>query len=333
MTARENFLRVLSFQRPEGRLPMLEWGAFWDKTQARWWEEGLPRELDTLDALAWLGLDRMNTLRAGASMQAPLPKVHGGPVVEGMEDYEALCESLYSDALIDQVIAQAQALEVEHQRGSLIQHLWLDGYFWFPRTLLGIEGHLYAFYDEPELMHRINEDLTAFNIRVIERLFPHCLPDMVVFAEDISYNHGPMISRELFDAFITPYYRRIVPVLKERGVTVLMDSDGDITEMVPWLEDAGIEGIGPLERQAGVDIVRIRKDHPRFIMFGGYDKMVMTRGVDAMRDEFERIYPVMRSGGYLPMVDHQTPPGVSLEAYHAYISLYRAYAERAALPE
>ena len=32
-----------------------------------------------------------------------------------------------------------------------------------------------------------------------------------------------------------------------------------------------------------------------------------------MREEFERLLPVMRQGGFLPSVDHQTPPGVSLE--------------------
>ncbi len=35
----------------------------------------------------------------------------------------------------------------------------------FPRTLLGIESHLYAFYDRPALMHRINSDLAEFNLK------------------------------------------------------------------------------------------------------------------------------------------------------------------------
>lgn len=38
----------------------------------------------------------------------------------------------------------------------------LDGFFWFPRTLFGIENHFFAFYDYPELMTRINEDLCAY---------------------------------------------------------------------------------------------------------------------------------------------------------------------------
>ena len=133
----------------------------------------------------------------------------------------------------------------------------------------------------------------------------------------------------LFQEFLTPYYQRVIPVIKKWGVKVLIDSDGDITSMIPWLTEAGIEGVYPLERQAGVDIAGIRRDYPEFLMLGGYDKMVMSRGEAAMRAEFERLLPVMRSGGYIPSVDHQTPPGVSLENYRIYIRLFQEYARKA----
>jgi uroporphyrinogen-III decarboxylase len=64
-------------------------------------------------------------------------------------------------------------------------------------------------------------------------------------------------------------------------------------------------------------------------MMGGYDKLVMSRGEAAMRMEFERLLPVMRTGGYIPSVDHQTPPEVSLENYRVYLRLFREYVERA----
>jgi uroporphyrinogen-III decarboxylase len=64
-------------------------------------------------------------------------------------------------------------------------------------------------------------------------------------------------------------------------------------------------------------------------MLGGYDKMVMPLGEQAMRAEFERLLPVMRTGGFIPSVDHQTPPGVSLENYRIYIRLFEEYALKA----
>ena len=84
-----------------------------------------------------------------------------------------------------------------------------------------------------------------------------------------------------------------------------------------------------LERQSGVDVVRIRKNYPRLLMMGGYDKMVLSKDEAAMRAEFERVLPVMRSGGFVPSVDHQTPPGVSLENYRTYIRLLGEYVVKA----
>jgi hypothetical protein len=37
----------------------------------------------------------------------------------------------------------------------------------------------------------------------------------------------------------------------------------------------------------------------------------------------------LRQGGFVPSVDHQTPPGVSLENYRCYLKLLSEYALRA----
>ena len=44
-----------------------------------------------------------------------------------------------------------------------------------------------------------------------------------------------------------------------------------------------------------------------------------------MRAEFERLVPLMKTGGFIPSVDHQTPPGVSLEQYRCYLRLLDEY--------
>jgi len=205
----------------------------------------------------------------------------------------------------------------------------LEGFFWFPRTLLGIENRLYAFHDDPALMHLICRDLLDFNKRCLEALFEICTPDFMTFAEDMSYNHGPMISKSYFDEFLLPYYINIVPLLAERGVIPFLDSDGDVAELIPWFEEAGFEGVLPLERMAGVDGARLRGKHPRLRMIGGFDKTVLSKGEEAMVREFERLLPVMRSGGFIPSVDHQTPPDVPLEMYRKYVVLLREYCEKA----
>lgn len=201
----------------------------------------------------------------------------------------------------------------------------LEGYFWFPRTLMGFTKISLAFYDQPELLHRMNQDLTEFNLRILEQVAEACVPTFVTIAEDMSYNHGPMISEGHFREFVAPYYRRLVPRLQELGAVVLVDTDGDVTQMVPWLLGEGIHGVLPLERQAKVDGMALRNRFPTLRMVGHYDKMVLNRGEQAIRGEFERLLPAMQSGGFIPSVDHQTPPGVSLDEYRSYLGLLREY--------
>jgi hypothetical protein len=326
MTSRERFQALMSFQ-PVDRLPILEWASWWDLTLRRWQAEGLPADLDRQGIYRYFGMDvNYQDWIAPQRGCCPKPTHHGAPMVWTADDYEALRPLLYPDQgpLIDRARWQDWARR-QREDGDI---LWftVEGFFWYPRTLLGIENHLYAFYDQPELMHRINADLTAFNLRVIDEICALCRPDFMTFGEDMSYNNGPMLSEQQFDAFMLPYYQRVVPRLKEYGVRVIVDSDGDITKPAAWFERAGIEGILPLEHQAGVDLQVLRKRHPRQLYVGAFDKMVMHHGEAALRAEFERLLPVARQGGFAISVDHQTPPAVSLEDYRLFLRLFREYA-------
>ena len=53
-------------------------------------------------------------------------------------------------------------------QGEAVVWITLEGYFWFPRTLMGFTKISLAFYDQPELIHRINQDLTDFNLRILD---------------------------------------------------------------------------------------------------------------------------------------------------------------------
>jgi hypothetical protein len=186
---------------------------------------------------------------------------------------------------------------------------------------MGFTDLMLAFNDQPELIHKINQDLLDFNLGLLEQINRIGQPVFMTVAEDMSYNNGPMISRAAMDDFLSPYYRKMLARAKEMGMLTIVDTDGDVTLLVPWLLDNGVEGVLPLERQAGVDGMAMRKEFPELRMIGHFNKMVMTEGEQAMRIEFERLSPLMNSGGFIPSVDHQTPPGVSFGNYRIYRKL------------
>jgi len=309
------------------RLPVIEWAPWWDQTLDRWYREGLPHSLTDHTLIAeYLGLDSMRLYWARVISPAlPPPAAHGAALIMDEKEYlhHKSHNTLFSEQPFDRDDLQKWAPKI--RVGHTIMWAALEGFFWHPRTLLGIEPHLYAFYDQPGLMHRINEDLLHYHLKTLDLLCQFAAPVFITLAEDMSYNHGPMLSKDLFDEFLAPYYRRLISEIKNRGIIPLVDSDGDIYPLIPWLLEVGFEGLLPLERMAGVDIHRIRNEFPRFKMIGGFDKTVMHRGPAALEREFERIRPVMQSGGYIPGVDHQTPPEVSLANYRDYIVLLKKF--------
>lgn len=331
MTARERFHAVMRFEKFD-RLPLVEWAAWWNKTIERWQGEGLPEGLTDRYALyEYFGLDMwLQDWWRPLHWEAPQPAAHGAGIITDEAGYEALKPYLYQILDAWPIDPEKWRRWGEEQKRGAVLWFTVDGFFWFARSLLGIERHLYAFYDQAELLHRINSDLAEWMVRMIERVCEICTPDFMTFAEDMSYNHGPMLSEGLFDEFMLPYYQRVVPELKRRGIWAIIDSDGDITAAAPWFEKAGLDGILPLERQSGVDINVLREKHPQMRFIGHYDKMVMNKGRAAMREEFERLLPAARGGGFIISCDHQTPPGVSLAEYKEYVELFREYAEKAA---
>lgn len=323
----ERFRALMSFQ-PVDRLPRLEWATWWNQTIDRWHQEGLPSHLtDTFEIDLYFGLDPHKQFWFNPRMPSlPSPAYHGATIIGSEDDYERLRQHLFPP--VESLLGDLQRYGEMQDRGECVIWFTIDGYFWYPRTLLGIERHLYAFYDQPELMHRMNSELVDWEIELVHAICRICRPVYMTFAEDMSYNHGPMLSKTLFEEFVAPYYRRIIPVLREYDILPFIDSDGDITKLVPWFAEVDVHGFLPLERQAGVDLASLRTNHPELRLIGHFDKMTMTQGEAAMRAEFERLLPAMRQGGFIPSVDHQTPPGVSLEQYRTYLNLLWEYTEK-----
>jgi hypothetical protein len=315
------------------RLPMVEWAPWWDQTLRRWKNDGLVWSGDTpyhaavREIQLYFGLDACIQYWISAhSPDTPTAPSHGAGIMKTRGDYEKIKKTLYPDPAKTISPSYIDWMKKTREEGDTIHWFTLEGYFWFARTLFGIEAHLYSFYDEPELLNEICSDHTEWMEKVIEYIGNTLQFDFMTFGEDMSYNHGPMLSRELFDEFLAPYYKRIIPLVKKLNIPVFLDSDGDITLAVDWYAGVGIDGMLPLERQAGVDVSVYLEKQPNMFFLGHFDKMCMKFGEGAMRKEFERLLPSCKTGRFIPSVDHQTPPDVSLENYHIYMRLFREYA-------
>ena len=192
--------------------------------------------------------------------------------------------------------------------------------FGFVRMLMGPERALYAFHDEPDLVHDMMEVMTEFTLEVLPRALREAPVSMVQFWEDMCFRSGPLISPRTVREFMLPRYRRICDLVRQAGVDVIfLDSDGDVQELIPlWLE-AGINGVFPMEQAAGNDLPGYRRRYGRnLLLMGGVDKRALARGRAEIDRELERLVPLARGGGFIPTIDHAIPPDVSWANFQYY---------------
>ncbi len=205
-----------------------------------------------------------------------------------------------------------------------------QGLFGTPRFLFGEVQVLMAYYDHPDLMLQIVNDLVDFWIALYDQILDQVDVDLAFLWEDICFNNGPLISPATFKRFILPGYKKLTGFLRERGVNnIIVDSDGDVWKLLPLFIDGGISGMYPFEVAAGMDITAVREAYPRLQILGGIAKSALISGQPAIDAELEAKVPwMLQQGGYIPYMDHLVPPDVSWNNFCEYRTRLNEMIER-----
>jgi uroporphyrinogen decarboxylase len=161
-----------------------------------------------------------------------------------------------------------------------------------------------------------------FIIQIMSQVLDHTDIDVFGFWEDMGFKTGPLLGPEMMRRYLLPRYRRVVEYLRSRGVEFIsLDSDGDITKLIPVWLDAGINTLYPFEAQCGMDVVKVRREYGRDLrMWYGINKYAIAQGPAAIDAELARVAPLVRDGGYIPGPDHSFPPDVSFANYCCFMT-------------
>jgi uroporphyrinogen decarboxylase len=134
--------------------------------------------------------------------------------------------------------------------------------------------------------------------------------------EDMGYKTGSLLSVRHVREMMLPRYKVMTAKLREKGIPfIFLDSDGYVDQLIPtWLE-GGIEGLVPMEANAGMDVALYREEYPRLLMIGGVDKRALHFGRAAIDHEIDKIRRVIATGGLVPFFDHGLPHDASWENF------------------
>jgi len=216
----------------------------------------------------------------------------------------------------------------EAQERGLALTVTVNGPFWQMREWVGMENLCILMATEPEFVHEMADFWRQFTLEFFERLLARTPIDVLRMSEDMAYKAHSMISPRMAREFLQPTYKDWHALFAAHGCQVFdMDSDGDISELIPvWIE-SGFNCCDPIEVAAGNDIVEYRRRFGRQMAYrGGIDKRAIAAGGKVMRDELERVIPpLFVDGGYIPSCDHGVPPDISWESFVDYTRLLAQY--------
>lgn len=192
------------------------------------------------------------------------------------------------------------------------------------RELMGPERACTILYDDPELARDMIDwqqgVRRTYQFPLVERL----RPEIVLLHEDCCYNHGMMVSPAHFVELCGPSYREIAALRASLGIEMFaVDSDGDVSRLVPELARLGANAIYPLEAKANRDPAALGEACPEFILLGGLEKEVVNEGNQSLIEPEIRgkVPPLLRRGRYFPNIDHTLQPMCTFDLFCRFMTL------------
>lgn len=201
--------------------------------------------------------------------------------------------------------------------------VWVGSMIGKIRDILTFEGLAYAIYDHPEMVEDMVETACVMVEHSLDQILPHFHFDFAAGWEDICFKAGPIVSPRFFKHVITPRYKRIHNKLKEHGIDIWwIDCDGDVRPILPYMMEGGVNCLFPYEVNSCAHPAELLNEYGKDLrIMGGFDKIEMGKGRDAIKVYMETLGPLVERGGYIPFCDHRCPPNVDPDDYLYYLDL------------
>lgn len=198
------------------------------------------------------------------------------------------------------------------------------------RGMLGDVCMLENMVLDPGWIHDYNRVYTDFYKSHYRLIFDEFgVPDGMSLSEDFAYNKGLLCSPRLLEELFLPYWKELIDFFHSYHLPVTIHSDGNITEGLPIIVEAGFDAVNPMEAKAGCDALAIaRKYHHKLAFKGGLDARVLESGDQALiRREVTRMVEGMKrlGAGYIFGSDHSVSVDVAYRDYEYAVEVYREH--------
>ena len=189
------------------------------------------------------------------------------------------------------------------------------------RDWMGFEGVAYMSMDDPDLLEEMVAHVAQMKLDLLPQVLVRGQFDAANGWEDICFNSGPILSPVFFRERIMPHMKPVMQLMRQHGIDVIWtDCDGNILKLLPLWLGVGLNCMFPLEVNPGNDPVALKKEYGRDLLIrGGFDKLVLHEGREAILQELLRLEPAVAEGGFIPHIDHRCPGEVPFDIYRYYM--------------
>jgi uroporphyrinogen-III decarboxylase len=190
---------------------------------------------------------------------------------------------------------------------------------------MGLEIFTFFYIYFPEVMHEFMEVSTKMEIRRVHAVADKNLSPVILIPEDFSHKGGPLFGADILEPFHFPYLKKLTEAWHEHDIKVLYHSDGNYKSSLPQLMNCGVDGFYCLEKNAGMNIIDLKKQYPDYTWAGGVDGVeLMERGEpeEVTNEVCRHIIEtnVLKEGGMIVASSSEINPLVKAENFTAMIN-------------
>jgi uroporphyrinogen decarboxylase len=185
--------------------------------------------------------------------------------------------------------------------------------------IAGLELFVYLCADDPGLVSEWLEAVFQSELRRTHCIADQELSPVVLTFGDIAYKGTTIFSPDFLRREFFLRLKLLNDAWHEHGIKCLFHSDGYLMEVMPDLIEAGIDGLNPIERLAGMDLNELKSLYgDRLFFAGGIDvSQLMAYGTpdqvrQACREAIETTAPGYFLGSTTEL--HNALPGANIIA-------------------
>jgi hypothetical protein len=193
---------------------------------------------------------------------------------------------------------------------------------WALFVYCGVEMFSYLWADHRELVLRWLRAIEAQQRRYVDLVAQPQNCDLAMIYSDVAFKGRLMFGKPMLHEM--GFFDDVAAICAQchaKGIRVIFHSDGYIMDIMPELLAAGIDGLNPIEKAAGMDIYELRRRYPELILVGGVDvSCLLPFGTpEEVRAETRRIINETGSEGRLLIgTSTELDDSVPLENYLAF---------------